>query len=250
MAQIDATDPTADVVVCGVDGTTDDALRVIAAARATAGRARAPLLLAHVVRSTWESRVPAFRLDAHTPRVVAYGAPGPRLLAVADGRDAGLIVVGSRVLGRLRGRFYSSVSRYLARRASCPVMIVPASADPEAPRTGSHVVCVLESDNDERVLGEAVALARGLAVRLVVVMDESAIDRDRARALLGRVHPDGVEVETRAVPGESAAAATAASDGAAAVVVRSPGRWERDASTSSVLARTAMVPLVLVPRRA
>jgi nucleotide-binding universal stress UspA family protein len=248
MTQIHATDPTAGVVVCGVDGT-DGALRVIAAASATAGRARAPLLLAHVVRSTWESRVPAFRLDAVTPRVVAYGAPGPRLLAVAEGRGAGLIVVGSRVLGRLRGRFSSRVSRYLARRARCPVMIVPASADPEAPRTGSHVVCVLESDKDERVVREAMALARRLTARLVVVVDVSGVADGAARALLGRVHPDGVEVETRAVPGGSAAAVMAASDGAAAVVARSPGRWERDGSTSSVLARTATVPLVLVPRR-
>src|SRR3954471_2699534 len=139
---------------------------VIAAASATAGRARAPLLFAHVVRSTWESRVPAFRLDAVTPRVVAYGAPGPRLLAVAEGRGAGLIVVGSRVLGRLRGRFSSRVFRYVARRARCPVMIVPASADPDSPRTGTHAVCVLESDKDERVLREAMALARRLTARL------------------------------------------------------------------------------------
>jgi len=128
-------------------------------------------------------------------------------------------------------------------------MIVPASADPEAPRTGSHVVCVLESDKDERVVREAMALARRLTARLVVVVDVSGVKDDAARALLGRMHSDGVEVETRAVPGGPVAAVMAASDGAAAVVARSPGRWERDGSTSSVLARTATVPLVLVPRR-
>jgi nucleotide-binding universal stress UspA family protein len=248
MTQTETTDPPAGVIVCGVDGT-DDALRVIAAARATAGRSRAPLLLAHVVGSTWDCRVPAFGLDAGTPRVVEYGAPGPRLLAVAESRGAGLIVVGSRVLGRLRGRFSSRVSRYLARRARCPVMILPAGADPDSPRTGTHAVCVLESDKDERVLREAMALARRLTARLVVV-DVSSLADDTARALLRRVGADGVEVEIRAAPSGSSAAVAAASEGAAAVVVRSPGRWERGESTSSVLARTATVPVVLVPRSA
>jgi nucleotide-binding universal stress UspA family protein len=249
MTQTQATDPGTGVVVCGVDGT-DDALRVIAAASATAGRVRAPLLLAHVVRSTWDCRVPAFGLEDTTPRVVVYGAPGPRLLSVAESRGAGLIVVGSRNLGRLRGRFYNRVSRYLARRARCPVMIVPGSADPASPQTGTHVVCVLESDRDERVLREAMALARRLTAGLVVVVDASGITNDAARALLGRVRADGVEVQTRAVPGGATGAVAAASEDAAAVVVRLPGRWERDGSTPSELAGIAPVPVVLVPRSA
>src|SRR3954466_379378 len=139
------------LVLCGVDAS-DRAHSVVAAAKATAGRIDAALLLAHVVRRPWDADVPGFKAERGTPRVATYGPVGPRLLTVAEHRGAELIVVGTRALGRFRGLLYGSVSQHVGRRARCPVMVVPAGADPEAPGTGSHVVCALHSPREESVL--------------------------------------------------------------------------------------------------
>ena len=98
------------------------------AAKAAAERAGAPLLLTHVSTSHWGANVPAFHADAdETARVVEHGPPAQRILAVADGHGAALIVLGTR-----GEALAPSVARHVARRASCPVMIVGPSADPQA----------------------------------------------------------------------------------------------------------------------
>ena len=223
MSSVDGLPPPAPIVLCGVDAT-EGAHTVVAAAKATAARMDAPLLLAHVVRSTWDARVPAFKAEQEIPRVATYGPAGPRLLAEAEHRGAELIVVGTRALGRVRGVLYGSVSRHLARRARCPVMIVPPGADPEAPGTGSHVVCTLREGQDAHVLDHATTLARRLGTSLVLVHARS--QRDPVAAVL------------------------AASERAVAVVVGAPGRWGREEPSSHILARAGIVPLILVPRPA
>ena len=148
----------------------DNALTVIAAARATAERSGAPLLLAHAVTSMWDADVPAFQTDdEEPPRIVEYGPPAICLLAAADRRDAGLIVLGTRGLGRVAGVFRGSVTRKVTRRAHCPVMIVGPAADPEAPATGGHLMCT-----DERVLADATALAGMLGTTLETTADGAA----------------------------------------------------------------------------
>ena len=98
------------------------------AAKAAAERAGAPLVLTHVSTSHWGANVPAFHADAdETARVVEHGPPAQRILAVADGHDAALIVLGTRAM-----RWRASVARHVAKRARCPVMIVGPHADPEA----------------------------------------------------------------------------------------------------------------------
>jgi len=115
------------IVLCGVDDT-EAGTTVMTAAKAAADRAGAPLLLAHVSTSQWGANVPAFHADADaTTRVVEHGPPAQRLLAVADGHGATLIVLGTRAL-----RWRASVARRVARHASCPVMIVGPKADPQA----------------------------------------------------------------------------------------------------------------------
>jgi nucleotide-binding universal stress UspA family protein len=117
---------TQTIVLCGVDAT-DTGTTVLTAAKAAAERAGAPLLLTHVVTSLWGASIPAFQADENTERLVEHGPPAARLLAVADGHGAELIVIGTRA-----GR-WGSVARKVARGAQCPVMIVGPAADPEAP---------------------------------------------------------------------------------------------------------------------
>jgi len=115
------------IVLCGVDDT-EAGTAVMTAAKAAAQRAGAPLLLTHVSTSHWGANVPAFHADADaTERVVEHGPPAQRILAVATGHGASLIVLGTRAM-----RWRASVARHVARRASCPVMIVGPSADPQA----------------------------------------------------------------------------------------------------------------------
>ncbi|WP_028063057.1 universal stress protein [Solirubrobacter soli] len=115
------------VVLCGVDDT-EAGTTVMTAAKAAAQRAGAPLLLTHVSSSHWGANVPAFHADGdETLRVVEHGPAVQRILAVADGHDAALIVLGTRAL-----RWRASVARRVAKRANCPVMIVGPQADPAA----------------------------------------------------------------------------------------------------------------------
>lgn len=115
------------IVLCGVDDT-EAGTTVMAAAKAAAERAGAPLVVTHVATGHWGANVPAFHADAGaTTRVVEHGPPAQRILAVADGHEAAMIVLGTRAL-----RWRASVARRVARRAGCPVMIVGPRADPEA----------------------------------------------------------------------------------------------------------------------
>ena len=114
------------IVLCGVDDT-EAGTAVLTAAKAAAERVRAPLVLTHVSTSHWGANVPAFKADGDaTERVVEHGPPAQRILAVADGHGAKLIVLGTRA------KRWGSVARHVVKRARCPVMIVGPAADPEA----------------------------------------------------------------------------------------------------------------------
>jgi nucleotide-binding universal stress UspA family protein len=117
---------TQTIVLCGVDAT-DAGTTVLTAATAAAERTGAPLLLTHVVTTAWGATIPAFQADEESERLVEHGPPGARLLAVADGYGAELIVIGTRA------KRWRSVARHVSRKARCPVLIVGPAADPEAP---------------------------------------------------------------------------------------------------------------------
>ena len=100
------------IVLCGVDDT-EAGTTVMAAAKAAAERAGAPLVLTHVSTSHWGANVPAFHADADdTARVVEHGPPAQRILAVAVGHDAELIVLGTRA------KRFNSVAKYVVIRLS------------------------------------------------------------------------------------------------------------------------------------
>ena len=109
------------IVLCCVDAT-EAGTTVMTAGEATG----APLLLVHIANSLWGTRS---RRSPRTPRPSGSWTTGrsargcwrsPRRAAPA------MIVLGTRA------KRWQSVARYVAKRASCPVMIVGPAADPEA----------------------------------------------------------------------------------------------------------------------
>ena len=168
-AQPSSTMPTADSgtpgsrIVCGVDGS-EHARHAAITALGLADRLGARLTLLHVTPT--RTLVPvdslpmtidpsAYRrsaelafseseaaFDALSPEITAadadfevrLGQPAVVLAEVATDCDAELIVVGSRGRGAWRSAVLGSVSSEVARRAPCPVMIVPERTAVE-PRT-------------------------------------------------------------------------------------------------------------------
>jgi nucleotide-binding universal stress UspA family protein len=139
---------TAKPVVVGVDGS-EASLRAVEWAAAEARRhswplrvvsAPAPVPRVHAYSASPESIASALRgisaraLDAAITRSeeVAPGLPlttsllaGPPALAIAEsGADASMLVVGARGAGGFAAMMLGSVSRYVASRAPCPVVVV------------------------------------------------------------------------------------------------------------------------------
>jgi nucleotide-binding universal stress UspA family protein len=135
-------------VVVGVDGS-EESLRAVEWAALEARRHSAPLRIVsapalvprmHAPSASSEEIACALRgiaaqaLDAAITRSeeVAPGLPlttgllsGPPALAVAEsGADASMIVVGARGAGGFAAMVLGSVSRYIASRAPCPVVVV------------------------------------------------------------------------------------------------------------------------------
>jgi len=126
--------------------------------------------------------------DAAAPvraRLAEAGAPGElqlvegstaeAIMQAADRDGAELLVVGSRGRGHVRSALLGSVSRELASRSRCPVVIVPAGAhwggrDGDADDGDPSVVCGVDG-SDQALAAATLAgrLAAQLGVRLVVV---------------------------------------------------------------------------------
>lgn len=56
--------------------------------------------------------------------VISYGEPAAEIVALAEGNNHNLIVMGSRGLSGLREMMLGSVSKAVANKAGCPVVIV------------------------------------------------------------------------------------------------------------------------------
>lgn len=82
-------------------------------------------------RLTGEWCEPLIRRSRHFDCVLRYGPPDRVLREIAQAREADLIVVGCRGIGG--SSLLGSTSSLVARRAHCPVVVVPAhSAQPAA----------------------------------------------------------------------------------------------------------------------
>jgi nucleotide-binding universal stress UspA family protein len=123
------------VIVCGVDGS-----RVAREALRTADRLAHGLgltiIAAHVVApvavpATGEPLLQQVCADAglgHVEQHVLAGRPAEQLAELADGRQAELIVVGSRGHRLRQVAFIGGVASELIGLAPCPVLVVPALA--------------------------------------------------------------------------------------------------------------------------
>lgn len=83
----------------------------------------------------WRAKVGGTAVDGAHLRM---GRVAEEIVSSADELEAGLIVVGSRGLGRIRSTLAGSVSESVFRRAHRPVMVVRATGGPPGGRGGGR----------------------------------------------------------------------------------------------------------------
>jgi nucleotide-binding universal stress UspA family protein len=84
---------------------------------------------------TWRVKVAGGTVaEAH----LRMGGVAEEIVGLADELEAGLVVVGSRGLGRIRRTLAGSVSESVFRHAHCPVMAVRAKVNPPSRRGGGR----------------------------------------------------------------------------------------------------------------
>jgi nucleotide-binding universal stress UspA family protein len=66
---------------------------------------------------------------------VTYGEPSEELAQFSEELD--LLIVGSRSYGPVGRLFNGSTSNYLARRARCPLLVLPRSAAKDSRTSGA-----------------------------------------------------------------------------------------------------------------
>ncbi|MFI1580734.1 universal stress protein [Embleya sp. NPDC020630] len=287
------------LVVVGIDGS-EHGDRALARAAEEAARAGALLRVVHAIRVPMATpgfepvepneetrraaeelvrdaaaaalrRCPNLAVDAR----VGYGLPGDALLAAAEG--AMLLVAGSRGRGGFVGLLLGSVSRHLAARTECPLLIVRgehgAAAD-GAGAGGADVLLGVQGDGDGRAVSAAFEAARdrGLPVHAVhawswpgyaglagpseadmrAVAEVHATALEQALAAARERFPD-VEVRADSVMADAAATLVEASAGSALAVVgvrrrRGPLRhWVGHVATTTI--EHARCPVLVVPQR-
>ena len=140
-------------VICGVDDSS--AFGAVGVARDLADRYELPLVYVHVREDGRE--VGEILRDAAAPGdtevVIDDGHPADRLVALADERAASFVVLGNH---GPRSSLLGSISADVARRAHCPVVVVPATAGATGARSA-----------EPGVEGGLVRFALGHAVRRV-----------------------------------------------------------------------------------
>ncbi len=172
----------ADMILCALDDS-EATIRVFDVARGLADALGGELVAVHVVSAADQDSdqiVESVRSrlggTGAAPAVrLVEGAPARALMEIAERERAELLVVGSRGRGSLRSAVLGSVSRELAARAPCPVVIVPSGEGSAAAVSGDKdadgsVVCGVDG-SDQALAAAALAgrLASRLGTRLVLV---------------------------------------------------------------------------------
>jgi nucleotide-binding universal stress UspA family protein len=202
---------TAGTVVCGVDSS-ETAQIVLETARWLAFTYSSQLIVAHAFDEPVvdaENVMKAMRLQTAADRYVETrlleGSPAERLLEIVREEKAEWLVVGSRGRGALAASLLGSVSRELAKNASCPVVIVPRTASLEASDGEPSIVCGIDgSAHALAAVGVARDLAKRLGCRVVLVHAPrtlgslpSYVGRPTTPSLSAQ--PDAAERETQAI---------------------------------------------------
>lgn len=261
-------------VVIGIDGRPDceNAIRWGAAEAAARG---AELHLVHAF--VWaEFRVPlgpsdvAPGLRAQADGIVADAVelarryePGvrvsgrrvdgfPSAVLLAESRTADLIVIGSRVSGRLLGLIVSSAGLELSTHALCPVVVVRPGDDA---LSGSRVVIGYDGSPaaDAAVeFGLDHARRHGLPARIVTVLDDEDDDHDVLAAI--RTHAPAHEAEIVEVEGNPSELLLEWSADAQLLVVGSRGRGGFAGlllgSVSQTMLHQSPCPVAVIPQGA
>lgn len=280
-------------VVVGVDGSPSADLAVVEAAEEAARRGTRLVVLHAADPAVYEGgpapagytaahdivarAAAAARAGDHPPRVetaVVRATPVGALLDAS--RDAALVVLGARGLGTAHGLLVGSVSRSLAGRASCPVLIVRRNAGAPA-RFRRRVLVGVSGASSRPAVELAVEEARLRGMRLLAMhawtvpagmrarglacrgIDFAAVARAQARmrlaAVLNGVPPSaGVRIRQDVVRDTAEHALAAASHGADLLVIgarRPPGPGPHlgpylGPVTRAVLAH-AQCPVLVVP---
>ena len=123
----------AQMILCAIDDS-EVAGRVLVTARGLADASGADLVAVHAVEEPGQDadHVLALVRDRLSATGVAAelrvveGPPAEALIETAEREGAELLVIGSRGRGGLRSAVLGSVSRELASRAPCPVVICGA----------------------------------------------------------------------------------------------------------------------------
>jgi len=275
-------------IICGVDGS-PGARRAALTARTLAELLRCELVLAYVVPPRPPMPLAAVPVAGHpvgtaqmveldrlesdaafasvadeladtdAEHIIEHGHAADRLSAVADKRDACMIVVGTRGIGAARSALLGSVSQDLAARASRPVVVVPAPENaPESCLGPGPVICGVDgSEGSDAAAHVALWLADELhaALTLVSVRAPRVTGDGRAGGLAVATlsTPTRDHVERLAISGDPAKelARAAADRKATLLVVGSRGRGAVRAallgSVSAEVTRRSHCPVLIVP---
>jgi nucleotide-binding universal stress UspA family protein len=119
-------------VICGVDDSS--AVGAVDVARELAERYDLSLVYAHVLEQgeddeQAEALVHVMAAPEEAEVVIEQGHPADRLLTLAQERRASFLVLGNH---GPRSSLLGSISADVARRATCPVVVVPTTAVVEA----------------------------------------------------------------------------------------------------------------------
>jgi nucleotide-binding universal stress UspA family protein len=113
-------------VICGIEDAADEE-GVAGVARELAERYRLPLLFVHVLRGIGGDENARDATAAEDGELTTeIGHPADRLVELAREQEASFLVVGNH---GPRSSLLGSISADVSRRAPCPVVVVPPTAE-------------------------------------------------------------------------------------------------------------------------
>ncbi len=117
------------------------------------------------------------------------------IIARADEIGAGLVIVGSRGMGRLGRLVLGSVSMGLVHRSHCPVLIVREGEEAWPPKRVLVGYGFFEDTERAGMLGTSLAWALGAGVELVGVESDDGDAKDKLRDVERALESRADEIE-------------------------------------------------------